>query len=297
LLDAWEPGSEMMGEETDDAWTDAVRLVERWHGAADGRLGVALSPRGPRNASPELWRRCVAFADEADLRLHTHVNENREQADALGARPEGRDVVALRSWGALNRRLVMAHSVWLDPLERELVRTWGAHVCHCPSANLKLASGIAPVPGYLEDGVNVALGADGAPCNNRLDIFTEMRLAALIQKPLHGPRSMPAATVLELATMGGARALGMADEIGSLEVGKAGDAVVVRRGGLHSSPITGGDPVSDLVYSHQASDVSAVIVGGEPRVADGALVGHDEMIIVDEADRQLGKLLGRLAAV
>jgi len=297
LMDAWEPGTEMIGEDTDSCWEDTRRLVDRWHGVSDGRIGVALSPRGPRNATEELWRRCVQFADEADLRLHTHVNENRGQAEALGARPEGRDVVALRSWGALTERLVMAHSVWLDETERELVRTHGAHVCHCPSANLKLASGIAPIPGYLADGVNVALGADGAACNNRLDIFTEMRLAALIQKPIHGPRSMPARTVLELATMGGARALGMADEIGSLEVGKRADIVVVDRGRLHSTPRTGGDPIADLVYSHTTSDVLFVVVDGVPVVADGSFVSLDSEGIVAEAEVCRSELLQRVGFV
>ena len=110
---------------------------------------MALSPRGPRNATPDTWRRCVALADEADLRLHTHVNENQAQADLLGASPEGRDLEALASWGALSPRLVMAHAVWLSDHERDLARRHRPHVCHCPSANLKLASGFAPVPGYL----------------------------------------------------------------------------------------------------------------------------------------------------
>src|SRR5690606_4685064 len=104
--------------------------------------------------------------------------------------------------------------------ERALLRGSGAHVCHCPSANLKLASGIAPIPEYLADGVNVALGADGAACNNRLDAFAEMRLAALVHKPRCGPRSMPARTVLEMATLGGARALGIDRDVGSIEIGK-----------------------------------------------------------------------------
>lgn len=294
LMDDWEPGTEMIGEDTDTAWDDARRLVERWHGAADGRLGVALSPRGPRNATPEMWRRCVGLAAEADLRLHTHVNENREQAIRLGERPEGRDIVALDGWGALGDRLVMAHSVWLDDAERDLVRRRRPHVCHCPSANLKLASGIAPIPGFLDDGINVALGADGPPCNNRLDIFAEMRLAALIQKPAHGPTSMPAATALEMATMGGARALGLADDIGSLEFGKAGDVVLVDRGGPHCSPTGGGDPISDLVYAHQPADVTTVLVNGKPIVVDRALVSANCTEIVADAERRRTELIARL---
>jgi len=293
LMDAWEPGTEMVGESTEEAWADLVRLVDRWHGTADGRLRVAVSPRGPRNATPELWRRAVALANERDLVLHTHVAENRAQADRLGARPEGRDAVALAGWGALSPRLVMAHSIWLDDTERELVRRHRPSVCHCPSANLKLASGIAPVPGYLADGVNVALGADGAPCNNRMDAFSEMRLAALLHKPGHGPRALPAALVLDMATMGGARALGLDAEIGSLEVGKRADVTVVRRDSLHASPHAGGDPVADLVYAHTAADVDAVFVDGQPVVAGGRLLSLDEHELLTTAEDQRQALLDR----
>jgi 5-methylthioadenosine/S-adenosylhomocysteine deaminase len=293
IMDRHEPGTEMLGETTDDAWVDVVRLVERWHGAADGRLNVALSPRGPRNATPEMWRRVVALASEADLRLHTHVNENEGQADRLGATPEGRDLVALDSWGALRERLVMAHCVWLDEQERALLRRSGAHVCHCPSANLKLASGIAPIPEYLADGVNVALGADGAACNNRLDAFTEMRLAALVHKPRCGPRAMPARTVLEMATLGGARALGIADEVGSIELGKLADLAVVRIDAVHVAPHAGSDPADQLVYACHASDVDAVLVQGRPVVRDGRLLSADESEVRAEAERCRVDLLRR----
>jgi cytosine/adenosine deaminase-related metal-dependent hydrolase len=293
LMDRWEPGTEMVGEGTDEAWADVVDHVARWHGAADGRIGVALSPRGPRNATPELWRRCVELADDADLVLHTHVNENQGQADRLGATPEGRDLVALESWGALNPRLVMAHSVWLDDEERALLRARRPSVCHCPSANLKLASGIAPIPEYLADGVNVALGADGAACNNRLDAFTEMRVAALVHKPRCGPRSMPAATVLALATMGGARALGMADEIGSIEVGKRADLAVVRVDRPHVAPVAGSDPADQLVYACLPSDVTDVLVDGRPVVRDGVLRTADPAAVVATAESQRRALLAR----
>jgi len=293
LMDRWEPGTEMVGEDTETAWSDAVAHVERWHGAADGRIGVALSPRGPRNATPEMWRRVVALADDADLCIHTHVNENRAQADRLGATPEGRDLVALRSWGALDRRLVMAHCVWLDEQERHLLRGSGATVCHCPSANLKLASGIAPIPEYLGDGVNVALGADGAACNNRLDMFTEMRSAALLHKPRYGPRAMPAATVVDMATMGGARALGLERRIGSIEPGKAADVIVVRADRPHSRPLGGSHPHDTIVYATVASDVRDVVVDGRVVVRDGQLRTGDPAAIAADAEHARATLLER----
>ncbi len=294
LMDRWEPGTEMVGESTDDAWDDQVALIERWHGAGGGRVRAALSPRGPRNATPEMWRRCVELADELDLRLHTHVDENHDQAERFEATDEGRDVVALHSWGALDDRLVMAHCVWLDEQERELIRRHGPHVCHCPSANLKLASGIAQIPELLADGVNVALGADGAACNNRLDQFEEMRLAALVHKPRCGPRSMPAGTVLEMATMGGARALGLQDEVGSIEVGKLADLVVVDPSGPHVRPGPGSAPEVRLVYGARASDVRDVFVGGRAVVRDRRLLTADLDAVVAEADVQRTALLSRV---
>ena len=293
LMDRYEPGTEMEVPDSDAAWADQTALFETWHGRADGRLRVALSPRGPRNATGDTWRRCVALADEADLRLHTHVNENRAQADLLGASPEGRDLEALASWGALSPRLVMAHAVWLSDHERDLARRHRPHVCHCPSANLKLASGFAPVPGYLADGLNVALGADGAPCNNRLDGFEEMRLAALIHKPAAGPRAMPARTVFDMATMGGARALGLEQEIGSLEPGKRADLAVIRRDRLHTTPTGGADVYSELVYAHIAADVHAVVVDGQVVVADGRLQTADESALRAEAETQQAALQTR----
>jgi len=141
---------------------------------------------------------------------------------------------------------------------------------HCPSSNLKLGSGLAPIPEMLDAGCRVALGADGAPCNNRLDAFSEMRLAALVQKPRLGPDAMPAAQVLELATLGGARALGLDAEIGSIEVGKKADLAVLDLSGPHAQPESA-DLVSRIVYSARASDVRHVIVNGKVVVKDGGL--------------------------
>jgi len=149
--------------------------------------------------------------------------------------------------------------------------------------------------GYLGDGINVALGADGAACNNRLDVFTEMRLAALIQRPVHGPRAMLAPVILEMATMGGARALGLGHEIGSIEVGKRADLVVIRRDRLHAVPVTGGDPVADLVYTHTADDVDGVWIDGKLVVIDGKLVTLDERTVRAEAEQQRGELLRRVS--
>jgi cytosine/adenosine deaminase-related metal-dependent hydrolase len=152
---------------------------------------------------------------------------------------------------------------------RRLARQ-ATNIVHCPSSNLKLGSGVAPIPEMLAAGCRVAIGADGAPCNNRLDGFAEMRLAALIQKPRLGPEAMPAIRALELATLGGARALGLEAEIGSIETGKRADLVVLDLDGPHAQPADA-DLVSRIVYSAQPADVRHVLVGGRLVVRDGIL--------------------------
>jgi cytosine/adenosine deaminase-related metal-dependent hydrolase len=269
------------------------RLVRRWDGAADGRLRVALSPRCPRGVTDELWDKLIALANAAGLVMHTHVDESKPLTEYHETTPEGRDMEMLARLGALTERLVMAHCVWPNEKELDLLAPSGASVCHCPSANLKLASGVARIPAYLERGINVALGADGAPCNNNLDGFHEMRLAALIHKPTFGPKVLPSTTVLRMATMGGAKALGIADEIGSLEPGKLADVVVLWPRRIRSAPSAGSDPISDIVYSRGSQDVRTVLVGGQVVVRDGLLQTGDEEEIMRTAEEQRATILGR----
>jgi cytosine/adenosine deaminase-related metal-dependent hydrolase len=165
----------------------------------------------------------------------------------------------------------------------------GTNVVHCPSSNLKLGSGIAPIPEMLAAGCCVAIGADGAACNNRLDAFEEMRVAALIQKPRLGPEAMPAATVLELATLGGARALGLEAEIGSIEVGKRADLVVLDLSGPHGQPADAEIP-SRLVYAARGADVRHVLVDGRVVVRGGRLVTTDLAEIREKANAAARRL-------
>src|SRR3989441_457918 len=172
------------------------------------------------------------------------------------------EIAYLDSVGISGKRATLAHCVWVDPHEVARLARQGTNVVHCPSSNLKLGSGVARVPEMLEAGCRVALGADGAACNNRLFAFAEMRLAALIQKPRLGADVLPAGKVLEFATLGGARALGLEDEIGSIAVGKRADLVVIDLREPHVTP-AGADPVSHLVYAACASDVRDVFVDGQ----------------------------------
>jgi len=293
MMDRWEVGTEMIGEDTQTALRKSLALYERYHGAAGGRLGYAFCPRGTRNATDELWREVTRLAKERNIRIHSHAAENKEQTERL-VQFGGREIHYLNRMGAVGPNLVLAHCVWLTQEEQTLMAQNGAHVAHCPSANFKLASGIAPIPEMMEAGINVALGADGAPCNNNLDVFTEMRLAALIHKPRHGPKSMSAETVLEMATLGGARAMGLDAQIGSLETGKKADITLIRRREPHAWPQVGTNPYAEIVYEHHAADVDTVLIDGNVVLQAGQFTRCDAAEILRAAQAELTALLSRV---
>src|SRR5713226_1747771 len=181
MMDRFEVGTEMLGEDTDESMAESLLLLNEFHGAANGRVRYAFCPRGSRNATEGLWKDVAAAADEHDAWIHTHAAENRAQTERL-AIEGGTDVAYLAGLGVLGRRAVLAHCIWLTDEELHLLAETGTNVAHCPTCNMKLASGFAPVPELLDLGVTVGLGADGAPCNNTLDMFQEMRMASLIHK-------------------------------------------------------------------------------------------------------------------
>jgi 5-methylthioadenosine/S-adenosylhomocysteine deaminase len=189
-------------------------------------------------------------------------------------------------------RLCAAHCVWVDEREQALLAEHDVKVLHCPGSNLKLGSGVAPVPELRARGVTVSLGADGAACNNRLDMFDEMRLAATLQAARRAPGALPAREVVWMATRGGARTLGREGEIGSIEAGKRADVIIVDRDRLHLTPDP--DPYSTLVYAARGSDVRVTIVDGEVLVEDGQLVRCDDSEVRADARAAAAQLLSRI---
>jgi cytosine/adenosine deaminase-related metal-dependent hydrolase len=192
--------------------------------------------------------------------------------------------------------VIFAHGVHLDDDEVRLLAATETSICHCPGANLKLASGIADVPRLVSSGVRVVLGADGPPCNNRLSMFHEMYLAATLHGLRHGPSAIDAWQVLAMATREGAAALGLGEEIGTLEAGKAADLVVVGLDGWSALP--GGDPASRLVFGGGPRMVRHTIVAGRPVVANGRLVGHDVAAMrqrIDDAWRATRRRMEEMA--
>ncbi|HXF95216.1 MAG TPA: amidohydrolase family protein, partial [Gemmatimonadales bacterium] len=276
-------------EPTAQALAEAADLCSRWHGAAGGRLRYCFAPRFAPSCTGPLLRAVSDLAERRGAVIHTHAAETPLELQ-LVKRETGHDEIAyLDSVGISGPRAVLAHCVWVDREAIGRLARQGTNVAHCPSSNLKLGSGTAPVPEMLAAGCRVALGADGAPCNNRLDAFEEMRLAALIQKPRLGPEALPAAQVLELATLGGARALGLEGEVGSIEVGKRADLVALDLSGPHGQPADA-DPASRIVYAARAADVRHVLVDGRIVVQDGRLKTAD----LDEIRRQANRHAARL---
>jgi 5-methylthioadenosine/S-adenosylhomocysteine deaminase len=282
-------------EETASSISESLALLEDWHNRAGGRIRYCFAPRFAVSCTRELLTEVARLARERGVMVHTHASENLTEIEMVERETGQRNVAYLDSLGLTGAHVALAHCVHLDDAELSILAETGTHVAHCPSSNLKLGSGVAPVREMLERGVSVSLGADGAPCNNRLDMFTEMRTAALLQKVAHGPDALPAWRALRLATIDGARALGLEREIGSLEAGKRADVIVVRLDRLHSTPRPA-DLTSAVVYSAQAQDVQSVIIDGRLLMRERELLSLDEREVIAEANRE-AELLRERAGV
>jgi 5-methylthioadenosine/S-adenosylhomocysteine deaminase len=292
MMDKGDEVPRALQEQTADSIDESLALLEEWHGKANGRIRYCFAPRFAVSCTRELLEKVAQLARARGVMIHTHASENTKECEMVEQETGLRNIAYLDSLGLSGRHVALAHCVHLSDEEIEILRTTQTNVAHCPSSNLKLGSGIAPIVKLLEQGVSVSLGADGAACNNRLDMFTEMRTAALLQKALHGPEVLPATRALRMATIDGAKALGLDAEIGSIEVGKRADLALVRLDGLHSTPVE--DVVSAVVYSAQPDDVGTVLIDGEFVLRDGKLLTIDERQTILTASSEAEKL--KLAA-
>ena len=249
----------------------AVR--DRWVGARN--LHFTLAPHAPYTVADSTFIEIATYAAQLDLRVHIHLHETQDEIAHGLAQTGERPLARLRRLGLLGPELIGVHAVHLLDEEIALLAEHGAALVHCPVSNLKLGSGIARLADWLAAGVTVGLGSDGVASNNRHDLFAEMRLAALLAKGVSGDAAaVPAQQALTAATLGGATALGLGDEIGSLTPGKAADLIAVSLAGADQQPVF--DPVSQLVYCAGREQVSDVWVAGERRVAEACLQTDDE---------------------
>jgi len=265
-----------------DALAYAERFLKRW--ANDPLVVPAVAPHSTYLATPETLKAARALADRYRAPILIHLSESSDEQSQVRERYGRTPTEHLRQLGILRRGVLGAHGIWLTPSDRAILKEAGAGVAHCPQSNMKLASGTAPVRDMLAEGLRLGLGTDGAASNNDLDMFEEMLTAALLAKHASGdPTVAPAPAVLEMATLGGARALGMEDRIGSLEPGKRADLVVVGLDEPRLHPLY--DPVSHLVYVAKGADVRHVVVEGRVIMRDRRVLTLDEKAVVAEADR------------
>jgi len=291
MMDAGADVPKGLREKTKDSLREADRLRETWTGKADGRLAYAYAPRFILSCTEALFRGTAERSQATGALLHSHVAEHPDERKAVREALGDDDVATLRKWGFYGPKTLLAHGVQIRDDEADVLAKDGTRIVHCPSANLKLGSGIARIHDLDARGVQLAIGADGAPCNNNLDPWLELRHAALLAKVRTSTTAVPAKRAFRLATIDGARALGVDDRLGSLEVGKEADIVVVRTDGPHVEP--GGDVYSRLVYACTARDVEHVLVKGEIVVHGGEHQRFERGEVLARARAEAKKLTSR----
>lgn len=260
----------------------------------DPLVTPSVGVQGVYVASEETYRKAREIAERTNVRLHTHLSETRKEVYDHQGKTGLRPAEWLESIGFLNERLTAAHGVWLSLQEVRTLSRHGVSVAHCPTSNMKLASGgVAPLPEMFREGVTVALGTDSPVSNNGMDLFAEMKTASLLQKASRwDARVLPAQKALDLATIDAARALGMEKEIGSIEIGKRADLAVVSLRRAHTTPFYPANAISHLVYSCRGSDVTATIVDGVVLMDGGVVRTVDEAEVIARAQETAHELLG-----
>ena len=291
MMDAGDDVPRGLKETTKGSLKEADRLRESWAAKKNDRIGYAYAPRFILSCTEELFRSVAERSRATGALLHSHVAEHPDERAAVRRALGDEDLAILRKWGFHGDKTLLAHGVQLTDDEADLVARDKTRIVHCPSANLKLGSGIARVHELDQRGVQLAIGADGAPCNNNLDPWTELRHAALLAKVRTGITTLPARRAFKLATIDGARALGIDGLVGSLEKGKRADLAIVRLDGPHVEP--GGDVFSRLVYACTARDVRDVMIDGELVVKNGEHQRLDRDAVLARARAQAKKLVAR----
>jgi len=293
LMDQGEGVPSGLRESPREALDSALALAGRWHGAAGGRLRVSLAPRFILSCSAALWHDVAAAAAERGLLVHTHLAESPAEAREVEAAVSSTAARYFERHGVLSERFVGAHGVWVDDGELAALRRADAALVHCPGSNLKLGSGLANVRRWARAGLRRGIGSDGAACDNRLDTFHEMSLAALVTRTLEPADHLSAREVLALATCDGARALGLGGVTGSLEAGRQADVIVVDHTAPHLAPHETLDPYTTLVHAARATDVRLTMVAGRILYRQGEWTTLDAERVTAEAREQARALLGR----
>lgn len=271
-------------------------LAKQFHNSADERIKYSFSPRFVLSCTEKLLKESKEIMKDFPGSIyHTHSSESIDEINEVRKRFQKENVEYFNSIDVLDDRTVLAHCIYTSDNERKMLKDRNTKIAHCPSSNLKLGSGVAPIPQYLKEGISVSFGADGAACNNNFSIFNEMRLASLIQKPIHGAEVMNAKTIFKMATIDGAKALHLENEVGSIEVGKKADLVLIDLNSYSNSYSDSDDSVySDIVFSSSTENVKSVMVDGKWLVKDRKSSIYDQQKLIADGKEELKMLLKRI---
>jgi 5-methylthioadenosine/S-adenosylhomocysteine deaminase len=252
--------------DADDYLQKGFEAHDSWR--SNSLISSSLAPHAPYTISNQTFEKVLTYAEQFGLGIHTHLHETRDEISQSESNYGVRPIKRIADLGLLGPGFVAAHGVHLLPHEIDMLAEYGCHIAHCPTSNLKLGSGVAPINALLKNNVNVCIGTDSAASNNRLDMFSEMRLAALLSKGTNEDASiLPAYQAIEMVTINAAKAMGLDHKIGSIEIGKQADLVAVKLSDFSISPCY--DPVSHLVYSCGREHVTHTWVAGELRYSHG----------------------------
>ena len=281
-------------EDTDHSLNYSYELASEFHNSSNGKLKYGFAPRFVLSCSEKLLRETKEIMKDFDGSLyHTHSSENRSEIEAVKKMHKKENIEYFDSIDILGDHTVLAHGIHVNENEIGLLKKSGTRIAHCPSSNLKLGSGIADIPRYLKEKISVSFGVDGLPCNTNSSQFNEMRLASLIQKPFYGPTEMDALTVFRLATIEGAKALNLGNEVGSIEVGKKADLVMLDLE-YPSNPLIDENIYASIVFSSGPENVKEVMIEGESVVKKGESVIYDGKEIYSKGKTELEALFKRM---
>lgn len=280
-------------EDRDRSIKESVELLKKWHGMDGGRIEYAFTPRFVVSCSEELLLEVEKLSKQYGVKVHTHASENRGEIEFVEKDRGMKNITYLKKLGLLDENLILAHCIWLNEEEEELIKTSNTKVVHCPSSNLKLASGVAKIPELMDMDIDIGLASDGPPCSNNLDAFIEMRLSSLIQKVRLGPKAMDCSKVLYLATMGGAKVMGKEKEIGSIEEGKKADIIILDLNKVHNAPSFRGNIESQIVFSGKTENVDTTIVNGKILMEGRKLINADEADIIENCNKSIERVWKR----
>lgn len=267
-------------------------LYSEWNGHKTDRITMNLAPRFALSCSEQVLSDIADLAKQKNILIHTHASENRKEVATIRETCGLGNVAYYHKLGMTSDLLCLAHCIWLEENEIRILAENDCRVLHCPSSNLKLGSGIADIPRLQKNEIICSLGADGAPCNNNLNMFWEMRLASLLQKPKYGPRVMPANKIAQMATLNGAKTLHLEKQIGTLDIGKKADIILLDFNFPHTSP--GENLFAQMVFAASAENVHSVLIDGKLVMLNRKILILDEEETIRKANEELDLLLQRI---